>query len=147
MCGRLKVIPDMTEKVVVIGAGICGLCTALMLQPRDATSLSWKRDGPIGTDEPDDLFRNWKKEPVSVMSGRANAFLAPSFAPILKDEHPALLDSLMSMVFGSYFRMMLDEQQQQNYRPQPEDSDLTIITSRAPHWKWLYADMSNLCRM
>jgi 2-polyprenyl-6-methoxyphenol hydroxylase-like FAD-dependent oxidoreductase len=120
---------DMTEKVVVIGAGIGGLCTALMLQPTGRDILILERDGPIGTDEPDDLFRNWKRTGVGHVR-QSHAFLA-RLRTILKDEHPALLDSLMSHgVRELTFDMMLTEQQQQNYRPQPEDSDLTIITSR-----------------
>lgn len=119
----------MTEKVIVIGAGIGGLCTALMLQPTGRDILVLERDGPIGKIEPDDLFRTWKRTGVGHVR-QSHAFLA-RLRTILKDEHPALLDSLMTHgVRELTFDMMLTEQQQQNYRPQPEDSDLTIITSR-----------------
>lgn len=119
----------MKEKVVVIGAGIGGLCTALMLQPTGREILLLERDGPIGTDEPDELFRTWKRTGVGHVR-QSHAFLA-RLRTIVKDEHPALLDSLMSNGARELtFDMMLTEQQQSNYRPQPEDAALTIITSR-----------------
>ena len=119
----------MAENVIVIGAGIGGLCTALMLQPTGREITILERDGPIGTDEPDELFRTWKRTGVGHVR-QSHAFLA-RLRTILKDEHPALLDSLMSHgVRELTFDMMLTEQQRENYCPQPEDEELTIITSR-----------------
>ncbi len=119
----------MAENVIVIGAGIGGLCTALMLQPTGRKITILERDGPIGTDEPDELFRTWKRTGVGHVR-QSHAFLA-RLRTILKDQHPALLDSLMSHgVRELTFDMMLTEQQRENYRPRPEDEELTIITSR-----------------
>jgi len=119
----------MAEKVIVIGAGIGGLCTALMLQPTSREVLILERDGPIGTDEPDELFRSWKRTGVGHVR-QSHAFLA-RLRTIIKDEHPALLDSLAAHGTRELtFDMMLTEQQQAKYHPEPEDADLTIITSR-----------------
>ena len=119
----------MTEKVIVIGAGIGGLCTALMLQPTGREILLLERDGPIGTVEPDELFRTWKRTGVGHVR-QSHAFLA-RLRTILKDEHPALLESLLSHGARELtFDMMLTEQQQESYRAKPEDAALTIITSR-----------------
>jgi len=119
----------MAEKVIVIGAGIGGLCSALMLQPTGREIILLERDGPIGTDEPDELFRTWKRTGVGHVR-QSHAFLA-RLRTILKGEHQALLDSLMSHgVRELTFDMMLTDQQRENYLPQPEDEELTIITSR-----------------
>lgn len=119
----------MAEKVIVIGAGIGGLCTALMLAPSGRDILLLERDGPLETADPDELFRSWRRLGVAHVR-QSHAFLA-RLRTIMKAEHPALLDHLMAMgVRELPFEMMLTQAQQQAYRPAPEDEELTIITSR-----------------
>ncbi|MDP3459374.1 MAG: FAD-dependent oxidoreductase, partial [Hyphomonas sp.] len=50
-----------SETVIVIGAGIAGLCTALMLAPSGRPITLLERDGPIESHDPDQLFRDWRR--------------------------------------------------------------------------------------
>jgi len=119
----------MTETVIVIGAGIAGLCTALMLAPSGRSVTLLERDGPIGDSNPDELFRDWRRTGVGHVR-QSHAFLA-RLRSIVKAQHPELLEQLASYgVRDLTFEAMLTEAQQARYRPLPEDSDLTIITSR-----------------
>ena len=66
----------MTEEaVLVIGAGIAGLCTALALGPtgRQVTLLE-RDDGPPSGD-PDAAFRDWNRRGVGHLR-QSHAFLA-----------------------------------------------------------------------
>jgi 2-polyprenyl-6-methoxyphenol hydroxylase-like FAD-dependent oxidoreductase len=119
----------MKESVIVIGAGIGGLCTALMLAPTGRHVTLLERDGPIGDSNPDELFREWRRTGVGHVR-QSHAFLA-RLRSIVKSEHPALLEQLKSYgVRDLTFDAMLTDIQQARYKPLPEDSDLTIITSR-----------------
>lgn len=119
----------MREKVLVIGAGIGGLCTALMLSPSKRDIVIIERDGPLDTSDPDELFRNWKRNGVAHLR-QSHAFLA-RLRVIMKEEHPALIDQLLANgVRELPFDIWLTEQQQDGYRPEPQDEELTMITSR-----------------
>lgn len=119
----------MRETVLVIGAGIGGLCTALMLAPTGREITVLERDGPIGNDDPDELFREWRRTGVGHLR-QSHAFLA-RLRSIMKAEHPQLLEELKAMgVRELTFDMMLTASQQKRYRPAPEDHEMTFVTSR-----------------
>ena len=65
----------MAEKILVIGAGIGGLCTALMLAPSGREVIVLERDGPVETGNPDELFASWKRTGVGHLR-QSHAFLA-----------------------------------------------------------------------
>lgn len=119
----------MTEKVIVIGAGIGGLCTALMLAPTGREILLLERDGAVESGDPDELFRNWRRTGVGHLR-QSHAFLA-RLRTIMKGEHPGLLEQMKVMgVRELPFEGMLTEHQRPTYQPLPEDEELTILTSR-----------------
>lgn len=119
----------MREKVIVIGAGIGGLCTAMMLAPSGREVIVLERDGPVETADPNELFNSWKRVGVGHLR-QSHAFLA-RLRTIMKAEHPRLLDQLKDLgVRELPFENMLTEKQQASYQPSPEDGELTIITSR-----------------
>jgi 2-polyprenyl-6-methoxyphenol hydroxylase-like FAD-dependent oxidoreductase len=118
-----------TETVIVIGAGIGGLCTALMLAPSGRQITLLERDGPIENDDPDQLFRDWRRTGVGHVR-QSHAFLA-RLRTIMKSEHPALLEQLKALgVRELTFDNMLTPPQQAAYTAQPQDEELTFITSR-----------------
>lgn len=119
----------MSESVIVIGAGIGGLCAALMLAPTGRSVTILERDGPIGSGDPDELFKDWRRTGVGHLR-QSHAFLA-RLRSIVKAKHPALLEQLKSYgVRELTFDTMLTPKQQAAYNRQPEDEELTFITSR-----------------
>jgi 2-polyprenyl-6-methoxyphenol hydroxylase-like FAD-dependent oxidoreductase len=119
----------MSETVLVVGAGIGGLCTALCLAPTGRRIVLIDRDGPPPGDDPDTVFHNWKHTGVGHLR-QSHAFLA-RLRNIIRTEHPKLLEQLLAMgVRELPFEAFLTEAQRRTYRPQPEDAELTIVTSR-----------------
>ena len=117
------------EEVLVIGAGIAGLCTALALAPtgRQVTLLERDEDPPAG--DADAAFRDWRRRGVGHLR-QSHAFLA-RLHNIIRDEHPQLLADLLAAGCREItFADMLTEAQRAVYKPAPQDRDLTILTSR-----------------
>ncbi|MEQ8559255.1 MAG: FAD-dependent oxidoreductase [Henriciella sp.] len=119
----------MSEEVLVIGAGIGGLCTALSLAPTGRRITLLERDQAPPGDDPDTIFLDWHRQGAGHVR-QSHAFLA-RLRTIIKRSHPRLLDDLKMLgVRDLTFDMMLTERQREAYEPEPEDADLTIITSR-----------------
>ncbi|MBU6371507.1 MAG: FAD-dependent oxidoreductase [Alphaproteobacteria bacterium] len=119
----------MSERVLVIGAGIGGLCTALALAPTGRAVTLVDRDEAPASDDPDAVFQDWRHTGVSHLR-QSHAFLA-RLRTIIKSEHPRLLNELLALgVRELPFDAMLTDLQRPRYTPAPEDADLTIITSR-----------------
>jgi 2-polyprenyl-6-methoxyphenol hydroxylase-like FAD-dependent oxidoreductase len=119
----------MTETVAVIGAGIGGLCTALTLAPTGRKIIVLERDASPPSDDPDTVFHEWRHTGVGQLR-QSHAFLA-RLRSIIKTEHPGLLEDLLALgVRELPFEAMLSEMQRETYEPEPDDAELTIITSR-----------------
>lgn len=117
------------EEVVVIGAGIAGLCTALRLGggTRRVTLLERDESPPEGG--PDVAFDQWRRRGVGQLR-QSHAFLA-RLRNIIRDEHPALLADLMDAGCREIALVdMLPPALRDTYVPAPGDEDLTILTSR-----------------
>lgn len=119
----------MSESVLVIGAGIAGLCTALALGPTGRQVTLVERDAAPPVGDPEVAFRDWKRTGVGHLR-QSHAFLA-RLSLLLKANHPKLLADLAAEgVRELPFQAMLSEAQRDGYQPHPSDADLTIITSR-----------------
>ena len=119
----------MRESVLVIGAGIGGLCTALSLAPTGRQITILERDGPPPAEDAGVVFRDWHRRGAGHVR-QSHAFLA-RLRGIIKKHHPALLEELKELGARELtFEMMLSDIQRDRYEPQPEDEELTIITSR-----------------
>lgn len=119
----------MTETVLVIGAGIAGLCAALALGPTGRQVTLVERDAEPPQGDADAAFREWKRTGVGHLR-QSHAFLA-RLRLLLKADHPRLLEELLSFgVREVTLEAMLTESQRERYRPEPIDADLTLITSR-----------------
>ena len=119
----------MNEDVLVIGAGIGGLCTALSLAPTGRNVTLLERDVAPPSSDPDVTFLDWHRRGAGHVR-QSHAFLA-RLREIIRAKHPALLERLKATgVRELTFDMMLTPLQQDTYSPLPGDEELTIVTSR-----------------
>ncbi|OXE37303.1 MAG: FAD-dependent oxidoreductase [Phenylobacterium zucineum] len=119
----------MAEKVVVIGAGIAGLCAALALAPTGRQVTLLERDPPPPTEDPNQVFADWSRRGVGHLR-HSHAFLA-RLRLIIRDEHPKLLADLLAAGCRELgLEGMLSDIHRRTYKPEPIDSDFVILTSR-----------------
>jgi len=119
----------MVERVLVIGAGMAGLWTAMALAGpgREVTVLD--RDPPPPPGGPDTAFEDWQRRGVGHLR-HSHAFLA-RLRTLARDRHPALLEALLAEgVRELGFEGSLTAQHKKKYVPAPIDRDLAILTSR-----------------
>ncbi|HWA63118.1 MAG TPA: FAD-dependent oxidoreductase [Caulobacteraceae bacterium] len=120
---------NAAETVVVVGAGIAGLCCALALGRSDRQVILLERDGAPPAGGADEAFHDWKRTGVGHLR-QSHAFLA-RLRNIIVDDHPKLLEDLAAAgVRDLPFDGMLTELQRDRYTPLPSDAELTILTSR-----------------
>lgn len=117
------------EEIVVIGAGIAGLCTALRLGGGTRRITLLERDEAPPEGGPDAAFDQWQRRGVGQLR-QSHAFLA-RLRNIIRDEHPELLADLYAAGCRDIaFADMLPPTMRARYVPEPGDADLTILTSR-----------------
>ncbi len=119
----------MAEKVLILGAGIAGLMTALALrcEAREITVID--RDAPPPETSADEAFDHWERRGVGHVR-HSHAFLA-RLHNIIRDNYPDLLSDLLSAGCREIlFDQHLPLNQQATYIAEPGDHDLTILTSR-----------------
>ena len=117
------------EPVLVIGAGIAGLCTALALGPTGRQVTLLERDAGPPSGDPDEAFRDWNRRGVGHLR-QSHAFLA-RLGQIIRSDHPRLREALLATgVRELGFESMLWPAQKQTYVPKPVDADFALLTSR-----------------
>ena len=119
----------MSEEVLVIGAGIAGLCTALALGPTGRRVTVLERDGLPPSGDANEAFDNWSRRGAGHLR-HSHAFLA-RLAKIIKSDHPELHDDLLALgVREVNFDAMLSPSQKASYQPAAADADFTLLFSR-----------------
>ena len=117
------------ERVVVLGAGMAGLCTALALAPTGRRITLYERDPPPPLGDVEQAFDDWRRRGASQLR-HSHAFLA-RLRKLIGDEHPQLLTKLREA--GSRelpFADALPEAIRRRYVAVPADEELAIIVSR-----------------
>lgn len=119
----------MHERVLVIGAGIAGLCTALALAPTGRDIVILERDPAPPRGDADHAFDEWARRGVGHLR-HSHAFLA-RLRTIIKTEHPELHAELLRAGCREIgFDRMLTDLHKEHYRAQPDDRDFVVLTSR-----------------
>ena len=117
------------ETVVVLGAGIAGLCVALALAPTGRTITLLERDAPPPEGGTEAVFDHWRRRGASQLR-HSHAFLA-RLRKLIATEHPALLEALRAAGARELrFADGLPETIKARYVPRPEDEEMAIIVSR-----------------
>jgi 2-polyprenyl-6-methoxyphenol hydroxylase-like FAD-dependent oxidoreductase len=120
---------SVSEKVVVLGAGIAGLCVALALAPTGRTIILLERDAPPPDGGVEAVFEHWNRRGASQLR-HSHAFLA-RLRKLIADEHPALLRALREAGARELrFADGLPEAIKAGYVALPEDEEMAIIVSR-----------------
>lgn len=121
--------PETCEEIVVVGAGIAGLCTALALGGGARRVTLLERDGPPPDGGANEAFDAWQRRGVGQLR-QSHAFLA-RLRNIIRDEHPELLADLLAAGAREItFADMLPPRLRAQYVATHGDADLTILTSR-----------------
>jgi 2-polyprenyl-6-methoxyphenol hydroxylase-like FAD-dependent oxidoreductase len=119
----------MNERVVVIGAGMAGLWSAMALSGPGRDIVVLDRDPPPPEGGADVAFDDWQRRGVGHLR-HSHAFLA-RLRTIVRDRHPALLEALKTEGCRELgFEGSLTPKHKEAYKPAPIDADLAILTSR-----------------
>lgn len=119
----------MVGRVLVIGAGIAGLWSAMALAGNGREIILIDRDPDPPEGDADTAFHDWTRRGVGHLR-HSHAFLA-RLRTLIRDEHPELLADLLAAGCRELgFDGALTPQHKRAYTPKPIDSDLAILTSR-----------------
>ncbi|HZZ31240.1 MAG TPA: FAD-dependent oxidoreductase [Phenylobacterium sp.] len=119
----------MTQRVLVIGAGMAGLWTALALAPTGRQVTLLERDPPPPEGGADAAFDSWVRRGVGHLR-HSHAFLA-RLRLLIRDQHPELLEQLLAAGCRDLgFEGGLTDIHKRSYTPDPVDRDLAVLTSR-----------------
>jgi len=126
----------MTEKVLVIGAGMAGLCCALTLASKDREITILEKDAPPPEGGADEAFFDWNRRGVGQLR-HSHAFLA-RLRTIIKRRHPHLLAQLLEAGCREIsFADMLPDGLKADYVAEDGDSEMAVLTSRRTTLEWV----------
>ncbi len=124
------------ERVVVIGAGVAGLATALALKDRASEIVIIERDPEPPELSPEQAFEHWARPGVPQFR-HAHMFLA-RLQTTLRDRHPELLAELCAAGLEvSKLDEILPEAHIGKVEPEPGDADLLHIWGRRPTFEYI----------
>jgi len=119
----------MTQRILIIGAGMAGLFSALALAGPGRRVDVLERDPPTPSGGADEAFSDWNRRGVGHLR-HSHAFLA-RLRNLVQDHHPSLLEELRAAGCQEMkFADGLPAASKDRYRPEPGDEILTVITSR-----------------
>jgi len=123
--------------VLVIGAGICGLGTALLLarDGHDVTVL--ERDSDVRPDSPQQAWEQWARKGVAQFRQPHN--FMPGLRRLLEAELPDIQDALRRAGAARYDLLNPLPPFFTDRSPRPLDDKLWTLTARRPAGEWVFA--------
>jgi 2-polyprenyl-6-methoxyphenol hydroxylase-like FAD-dependent oxidoreductase len=128
-------------RILVIGAGICGLGTALLLA-RDGHDVTVvERDGSPVPDSPQAAWDGWKRRGIAQFWQPHN--FMPGLRRILEAELPDLQEALRKSGAGRFDLIHPMPPMLLESGPRPIDAELWTYTARRPAGEWVFADAAH----
>lgn len=122
-------VQQTSQHVAVVGAGICGLTTALALSRQGHTVTVLERDVPPPEGGAHTAFFDWSRRGASQFR-HPHAFLG-LMCNLLADNYPDLLDAFIAAGARRFpFAEGLPEAIRKNYEPEPGDDRLWMLLCR-----------------
>ncbi len=119
----------MSERIVILGSGISGMCTALALAKRGLDITVLERDAPPPEGDADKAFFEWPRRGASQFR-HPHAFLG-LMCNLLEENYPDLLERFYQAGARRLeFREMLSPELQAGYQPEPGDEKLWMLLCR-----------------
>jgi 2-polyprenyl-6-methoxyphenol hydroxylase-like FAD-dependent oxidoreductase len=127
--------------VIIVGAGICGLGTALLLarDGHDVTIL--ERDPDPLPESPDDAWEHWSRKGVAQFRQPHN--FMPGLRLLLEAELPDIQDALAKSGASRYDLINPLPPFVTDRSPRPIDEKLWTWTARRPLGEWIFANATN----
>ena len=117
------------ENIAIIGAGICGLCTALALGSKGHKVTIYERDIPPPQGGAEEAFFNWKRRGAAQFR-HPHAFLAV-MCNLLEGKYPDLVEQFWNVGARKLtFKDMLPPELAKIYVPQVGDEQLWLLLCR-----------------
>ncbi len=117
------------ENIAIVGAGICGLCTALALSSKGHKVTIYERDIPPPEGGAEEAFFDWKRRGAAQFR-HPHAFLAV-MCNLLHSHYPDLVEQFWSAGARKLsFREMLPPELAASYTPEPGDEQLWLLLCR-----------------
>jgi 2-polyprenyl-6-methoxyphenol hydroxylase-like FAD-dependent oxidoreductase len=120
---------ESSERVVVVGSGIAGMCTALALAGRGHPVTVLERDAPPPEGDADQAFFHWPRRGATQFR-HPHAFLG-LMCNLLEQDYPDLLQEFYAAGARRVeFPEMLSPELEGRYRPAPGDEKLWVLMCR-----------------
>jgi 2-polyprenyl-6-methoxyphenol hydroxylase-like FAD-dependent oxidoreductase len=117
-------------RIVVLGAGVCGLAAALMLRRAGHDVTVLERDAAPVPDSNEDAWEHWER--AGVTQFRQAHFLQPLGRSVLDEELPDVRDALTAAGAARFDPLRLMPPWLADRGPRPGDERFATITARRP---------------
>jgi len=120
---------EQSERIVILGSGISGMCTALALAKRGLNITVLERDTPPPEGDADKAFFEWSRRGASQFR-HPHAFLG-LMCNLLEENYPDLLEEFYAAGARRLdMQEMLSPELQTHYSPEPGDEKIWVLLCR-----------------